>query len=140
MVQPVLIGVSVGELLDKIVILELKAAKISGERALRNVQNELQLLRRSFAELDLDLVAIAPLIDGLRRVNAELWRIEDEIRDCEERQRFDEGFISLARAVYLTNDERARLKRSINDASGSALIEEKLYKSYTRASAADRVQ
>jgi Family of unknown function (DUF6165) len=138
--KPVLVGVSVGELLDKIVILELKAARIAGERALRNVQNELRLLQQSLAELDLDLAALAPLIDGLRRVNAELWRIEDEIRDCEEQQRFDETFIALARSVYLTNDERARLKRSINDASGSALSEEKLYKEYTRTSLADGVQ
>jgi len=130
--HPVLVHVSVGELLDKLVILELKALRIPGERQQRNIRAELQLLRQSFAELELAPNGLELLIEGLRHVNDELWQIEDEIRSCENQQRFDGEFVALARSVYQKNDERAALKRRINDLCGSSLREEKHYTGYAR--------
>jgi len=131
--HPVMVQVSVGELLDKLVILELKARHVPGERQQRNIQTELQLLRQSFAGLALAPRGLDALIHGLRLVNAELWQIEDDIRICENEQKFDAKFVELARSVYRKNDERAALKRSINDLCGSQLREEKHYAEYTRA-------
>jgi uncharacterized protein DUF6165 len=136
-VLPVLVRVSVGELLDKLVILELKASRIPGMEQQRNIRTELQLLRQSFAELELASEGVEALVDGLRRVNAELWQIEDEIRGCENEQRFDDSFVALARSVYRKNDERAELKRSINELCGSQIKEEKHYRQYARPEASD---
>lgn len=122
-----LIPVSVGELIDKITILELKRACLQGE-ALENVQHELAAL-----EAVLTAAALQPdgdLLQQLRQVNAELWRIEDDIRDHERRADFGERFIALARSVYRSNDRRAALKRALNERHGSALIEEKSYSPY----------
>jgi len=131
-VHPVLVQVSVGELLDKLVILELKASRIAGEVQQRNIQAELQMLRRTFAELELDIVGFDELLNALRRVNGELWQIEDDLRSCEKQQRFDSQFVHLARSVYLMNDERAALKHRINVLCGSLLREEKHYVDYDR--------
>ena len=131
--QPVLVQVSVGELLDKLVIMELKTLRIPGEQKQRNIREELALLQQSFAELALSVDGLDMLLNNLRQVNSELWDIEDNIRACEKQQRFDHEFIALARSVYLKNDERAALKRSINELCGSRLREEKYYTEYTLA-------
>ena len=121
------IPASIGEVVDKITILELKAARLSGER-LANVERERQLL---LGCLEAAGLAVADdLFDGLRQINAKLWAIEDDIRALEAKQEFGDAFVALARAVYLSNDERAALKRAINERHGSAIVEEKLYASY----------
>ena len=115
-----------GELLDKITILEIKAARISDPAARANVDRELALLREVAAPV-LPQPGLAVLIDGLRRVNLDLWQIEDDIRAKEAAARFDEEFIALARSVYLKNDKRAALKREINTLLRSELVEEKYH-------------
>ena len=125
--EPILAPVSLGELIDKITILEIKAERLQGP-ALVNVGRELAGLReiceRHQLTIDQDL------IDQLRQTNGQLWEIEDAIREQERRQDFGEAFVALARAVYHQNDRRAALKRRINTATGSALIEEKSYTDY----------
>ena len=126
-----LVPVSWGELLDKITILELKARLIPEGPARANVTRELDALREVAAPAlgaDENHAAhddLGPLLDALRATNAALWQIEDDIRVKEAQGRFDDHFVALARSVYVTNDERARIKRRINDLLGSALVEEK---------------
>ncbi|MDE3177231.1 MAG: hypothetical protein KGM15_14105 [Pseudomonadota bacterium] len=122
--------ISVGEWVDKLTILEIKLAEIVERDKLDNVRREYQtLLAAAPAEL-LARAEIAGLRLRLKAVNAELWRIEDEIRLKERAQAFDEEFIALARAVYVTNDARAALKRDINRLAHSELVEEKSYAIY----------
>ncbi|WP_207101096.1 DUF6165 family protein [Paracoccus shandongensis] len=130
--------VSWGELLDKITILEIKADRITDPAARANVARELALLRKIAAPV-LPQPGLAPLMDGLRRVNRALWEIEDAIRVHEAAARFDAGFIALARAVYQTNDERAALKRQVNALLRSDLVEEK-YHAASPAADADRAR
>ena len=120
--------VSWGELLDKITILEIKADRIADPAARANVGRELALLQEVARQVMAE-PGIAPLLDGLRRVNAALWRIEDDIRAKEAASEFDAGFVELARSVYLTNDERAALKRQVNALLRSELVEEKYHAS-----------
>lgn len=122
-----LIPVSIGELIDKITILELKQAHLQGD-ALLHVARELRLLQEVAATAG--LIPDPVLLQELREVNGALWEIEDAIRDHERRGDFGAGFIALARAVYRTNDRRAELKRSLNARHGSLLIEEKSYTPY----------
>lgn len=119
-----LVPVSWGELLDKITILEIKAARIPAAAARANVGRELEALME-VARPILPTEGLAPLVDGLRQVNAALWEIEDDIRLKEAAASFDAEFIALARSVYLRNDERAALKRRINALLRSDLVEEK---------------
>ncbi len=119
-----------GELIDKITILEIKAAKLTEEPARSNVRRELTLLSAAAAEALADDDTLSRLKARLRTVNEALWTIEDDIRDKEARQEFDERFIELARSVYRTNDERAAIKREINAWLQSDLVEEKSYKAY----------
>jgi hypothetical protein len=126
----ILVPISPGELLDKITILRIKSARIADEGKLANVHRELSRLQASrLAVLGSD-ADLAVEEAALERVNAELWDIEDRIREHEAQQRFDADFIELARAVYLRNDERAALKRRINLKLQSALVEEKSYRPY----------
>ena len=124
--------ISLGELIDKITILEIKAVNISDEGKLKNVTHELNVLNSKVNSfLDAAGVAkLAPLKHDLKGINQELWIIEDDIRDCEFANNFSDAFIQLARAVYVTNDKRAKVKKDINLAFGSELIEEKSYKNY----------
>jgi hypothetical protein len=122
--------VSFGELIDKIVILEIKASKLTDQQKLANVRNELALLGAVRAKLPLAGVDIDGLAGELRQVNETLWDIEDRIRGCERDQNFGPEFIELARSVYRTNDRRSALKRQINLLAGSAIVEEKSYRSY----------
>lgn len=124
--------ISLGELIDKITILEIKAANINDQAKLKNVTHELNILNAKVESL-LDSAGqqkLSPLKQRLKDINQELWIIEDDIRDCEYVKDFSDKFIQLARAVYVTNDKRAAVKKDINLAFGSELIEEKSYKDY----------
>ncbi len=123
------VPLSWGELLDKIVILEIKTERLSGPEARANAMRELGLLREIAHPVMASGQAAAPLA-RLKLVNQALWEIEDRIRDHERAGDFGPGFVELARSVYRRNDERGALKREINLALGSALIEEKSYKPY----------
>ncbi len=121
------IEVSVGEIVDKYTILLIKEKMISDPQKLLNVSNERKyiesiLASHGFAEQD--------FVDRLVAVNETLWGIEDRIRIKESLQQFDDEFISLARAVYHTNDERARIKRELNEKTSSVFVEEKQYADY----------
>jgi hypothetical protein len=127
-----LVPVSPGELIDKITILEIKSARMTDAAKLHNVRTELNLLMETWRASDYSKVDISAEWAGLRDVNTKLWVIEDDIRDKELAGEFDAKFIELARAVYVTNDERAKIKRVINTKLGSALVEEKSYKEYKK--------
>ncbi len=127
------VPVSYGELIDKITILEIKAERIGDPAKLANVRTELGLLDRLWRADPLSQRDIGELRAALRVVNERLWTIEDEIRIKERRQEFDAEFVRLARAVYFENDERARIKRAINERLGSTLVEEKSYQDYGAA-------
>lgn len=118
-----------GELLDKITILELKMEYIQDEGKLSNVEKEYFTLNSLMNSLHLS-TEIQNLRKQLKDINRTLWNIEDKIRVKEKNKQFDEEFIELARSVYITNDERARVKREINVALESDLIEEKQYDDY----------
>lgn len=132
--KDILVPVSPGELLDKITILRIKSARMTDADKLKNVRLELELLERTWHESGADEAQVAADIDALQQVNENLWDIEDRIRDKELAQAFDSEFIELARAVYVTNDERARFKKNINTTLGSRIVEEKSYKPYRPAS------
>lgn len=124
------VPVSWGELIDKMTILEIKRERLTEESAVANVVKELaQLVAVAGGEM-FDDAALSALKASLRAVNEALWTIEDDIRAKEARQEFDERFIALARSVYRRNDERAAIKRRINDLLGSELVEEKSYRTY----------
>ena len=124
------VEVSPGELIDKITILEIKAERIADPDKLANIHREL----RSLTATRKEALDTSPELDEftaeLRRINEQLWEIEDDIRDCERNGDFGERFIELARAVYRTNDRRAAAKRKINELLGSELVEEKDYADY----------
>jgi len=123
--MPLLAPISVGELIDKITILEIKEARITDESKRINVEKELETLRSiEVSNIPTDLV------DKLRIVNDRLWVIEDAIREKERMNEFDSEFIELARSVYFTNDRRGEIKREINEVCGSDLVEEKDYCRY----------
>jgi hypothetical protein len=126
----ILVPVSPGELLDKITILRIKCLRITDAAKLANVRLELSRLERSWAASVPAGTDLRAEEEELARVNGALWDIEDRIRDHESEQRFDAGFIELARSVYLRNDERAAIKRRINVKLASELIEEKSYRPY----------
>lgn len=126
----ILVPVSVGELIDKITILEIKAERIKNPIQLANIERELAALRSAAKRLDRS--ALAEPAAALKDINAQLWSVEDDIRDCEARSDFGAQFVELARAVYRLNDERARLKRVINEISGSRYVEEKSYRGVVR--------
>lgn len=124
------VPVSWGELIDKITILEIKAARLTSAAALQNVRNELAQLTEKTLPLGDMAAQVAPLKADLTHVNEALWEIEDKIRDKEAAKAFDAAFIELARSVYVTNDQRAALKRRINQLLASELVEEKGYAAY----------
>ncbi len=131
----VTVEVSPGELIDKLTILQIKSERITDADKLRNVRIELEVLTVAAAPLMAQSDAVAVHTAELKRINEALWEIEDDIRDCEAEGRFDQTFIELARAVYVTNDRRSEVKKKINLALGSRLVEEKSYKDYTRKQA-----
>ena len=130
MTQAIETPIATGELIDKITILEIKSERITDAAKLTNVRAELTLLcRRRDAVLPPGTV-LAALAARLKSINERLWELEDEIRDLERRADFGAAFVDAARAIYRTNDARAAVKREINLATGSDLIEEKSYASY----------
>ena len=126
----ILVPLSPGELLDKITILRIKAQRIGDAGKLANVGRELALLEQYWSQAVAAPDELAADEAALARVNSELWDIEDRIREHEAQRRFDGGFIELARAVYLRNDERAAIKQRINLKLKSAIVEEKSYQPY----------
>ncbi|TCV97381.1 hypothetical protein EC912_101390 [Luteibacter rhizovicinus] len=133
------VPVSYGELIDKITILEIKSVQIKDEAKLANVRNELDLLNATWANDRASDTDITDEWKRLREVNERLWDIEDRIRLKERAQAFDKEFIELARAVYFENDVRAAVKREINLALGSQLVEEKSYQDYRSSGSAPSV-
>lgn len=123
------VEISNGELLDKFSILEIKMGNITDPSKLVNIENEYRELTNDCTDL-LRNSSISTLYSELKSINQKLWNVEDDIRECERRKDFGQEFISLAREVYFTNDERARVKKEINLASGSSLVEEKSYQAY----------
>jgi len=123
------ISVSHGEALDKISILEIKSERISDPAKLAHVHFELAQLRERWQEA-CGALDIEDFHKKLKLVNEALWEIEDRIRAKEKAEEFDESFIELARQVYLTNDQRSQIKRQINEAFGSSIVEQKEYASY----------
>ena len=128
--QAILVEIAPGELIDKITILEIKSQRMTDPVKLANVRTELALLMETWQSSPWSAADIGAEWAGLRAVNEKLWVIEDEIRDKERDARFDQEFIELARAVYVTNDERATIKKRINTRLGSTLVEEKSYADY----------
>tara|TARA_Y100000589_G_C27051465_1_gene587480 strand:- start:79 stop:468 length:390 start_codon:yes stop_codon:yes gene_type:complete len=125
------IDVSVGEIMDKLTILEIKADKIDDTEKLSNILKERENLLPAIALPPLQTDEIQQLAAELKQVNLRLWEIEDAIRLKEAEKCFDGEFIELARSVYFTNDQRAALKKQINLQTGSELVEEKSYEDYT---------
>ncbi|MGB3404814.1 MAG: DUF6165 family protein [Microcoleaceae cyanobacterium] len=123
------VPISLGELVDKITILELKLEYIQDKDKLSNVQKEYKLLT-DVLENSMETSKIENLKVELKEINRKLWFIEDDIRDCERSKDFGENFITLARSVYFTNDKRAKIKKDINLQVGSDIVEEKSYASY----------
>jgi len=121
--------ISWGELIDKITILEIKKKNIAAPKALININKELNLLNKITDE-HIKHKNIEELKLKLKEINFKLWKIEDDIRELEYKKTFDENFIKLARSVYLKNDERAKIKREINEILKSELKEEKSYKNF----------
>ncbi len=126
----ILIPISPGELLDKITILQIKAQRMTDPVKLANVKTELDMLSKVWSEavaVDAEIIALTA---ELKAVNEALWEIEDNIRDEERNKRFNIRFIELARAVYVTNDERANAKKKVNLHLNSTIVEEKSYQDY----------
>ena len=123
------IEVSHGEIVDKLTILQIKKENITDPSKLNNIVKEYEYLL-SVVENDLGISTLSPEYLELLSVNKELWVIEDDIRDKERQKEFDDDFIKLARAVYYTNDVRAKIKKEINLKHSSGFVEEKSYQSY----------
>ena len=125
-----LIPISWGELFDKITILQIKSEKILSPDSLKNIDRELKQLKLTFDTTFAENSEALELAEELRRINSKLWDVEDRIREKEKKKVFDNEFIQLARSVYMKNDQRSVIKRKINKAFGSELIEEKSYSKY----------
>jgi hypothetical protein len=130
MTAEIKVPISPGELIDKLTILEIKAANMTDATKLANVNIELKLLQETWRSSAFANANIDAEWKQLREINKKLWDIEDEIRDQERERKFDQEFIELARAVYVTNDERAAVKKQINTKLGSKIVEEKSYAKY----------
>lgn len=126
------IPLPLGDVLDRITILRIKARRITDPQKLHNVRAELSLLQARWEAQGFPALAEEP---ALATVNERLWDVEDSLRALEDRGDFGSDFVRLARSVYQLNDERAALKRAVNLALGSALVEEKSYAAYNVSSA-----
>ena len=127
-------SISLGELLDKISILLIKKDKIIDKSKINLIEDELNLLNKSISIIinqNKDRqIEILSLMDDLKKINSELWDIEDKIRECERKKIFDQSFVELARSIYLTNDKRSKTKLEINKKFGSQIREVKSYTKY----------
>ena len=121
--------ISLGELVDKISILIIKQKNITDENKLDHVKKELDFLQKTLMNY-VQQEEINNYLENLININSKLWNIEDDIRECERKKLFDQTFIDLARSVYFTNDERAKVKNDINKTFGSELVEVKSYEEY----------
>ena len=121
--------ISLGELVDKISILIIKEKNITDETKLDHVKKELNFLQKTLMNY-VQQEEINNYLENLININSKLWNIEDDIRECERKKLFDQTFIDLARSVYFTNDERAKVKNDINKTFGSELVEVKSYEEY----------
>ena len=126
----ILIPISPGELLDKITILQIKSERIEDAAKVANVNTELEMLNRVWQDSVENDATIETLTRELKSINEALWEIEDDIRDEERNKRFGDRFIELARAVYVTNDQRAEAKKKVNLHLNSTIVEEKSYQDY----------
>ena len=117
------VPVSIGELFDKISILDIKTKKIKNKDDLKLIKYELSKLRKIVKLKRLTSINIKKKYQSLKSINEKLWNIENKKRKCEKLKKFDKNFINLARKVYIYNDKRARLKKDINDLSGSSIVE-----------------
>ena len=124
------IPISLGELLNRITILQSKLEYLTSKDALKNVEREFKQLQLTFIQSCPETIEVKLLEVELKKINQQLWDIEDKIRAKERTKSFDHEFIQLARKVYITNDERSRMKKKINDMFGSELVEEKSYVEY----------
>ena len=124
------IEISYGEFLDKLSILDIKCARINDKSKLANVKHERDVLNKIWKKNEKSSLDISAEYNELKKINEKLWEIEDDIRDKERNKEFDKEFIELARSVYVTNDERASIKKKINLKLGSDLLEEKSYSDY----------
>ena len=122
------VPISVGELFDKISILDIKTQKIKNRNDLKLVKYELSKLRKIVRDKKLSTSGIRKKYQSLKLINHKLWNIENKKRKCEKLNKFDKNFINLARKVYIFNDKRALLKKEINHLSGSSIVEVKLHK------------
>jgi len=122
--------ISLGELVDKVSILMIKQKNISDQKKLNHVTKELDVLKKTLAQY-VEQEKIQTYLDKLNDINSKLWKIEDDIRECEKDKKFDQTFIELARSVYFTNDQRANVKSDINNNFGSELVEVKSYEEYS---------
>ena len=125
------VPISPGELVDKITILEIKKEFIKDDNKLKNINHEYDLLMQIYSEQISKTKGVTELKNILKEINLELWKIEDDIRDCEREKSFTDIFIELARSVYFTNDKRSKVKLEINLLMNSNLVEEKSYKDYS---------
>ena len=122
--------ISVGELFDKISILEIKNVKIKDKNKLIHVKNELKLLKNIVRKKNINKKNISKIIDQLKNINIRLWNVEDKLRVYEKNKSFKSEFIALARKVYFMNDKRAKLKNEINLHTKSQINEVKSYEKY----------
>ena len=122
--------ISPGELVDKITILEIKKEFIVDGNKLKNINYEYNLLMKIYNDDISKTDGVGVLKTELKNINLSLWKIEDDIRDCERDKIFDNTFVELARSVYFTNDKRSKVKLEINLLLNSSLVEEKSYKDY----------
>ena len=130
----ILAPVSVGEIFDKLSILQIKEQKITDPIKLSNVKTEIKELNKSILDLDINEKSSKNVLGALKtelyETNFKLWDIEDALRELESQKKFEREFISLARQVYITNDKRAEIKKEINRLTGSDIVEEKHYSEY----------
>ena len=124
-----MVALSWGEVIDKITILEIKQQRLSSADAIANVERELAALNKVVVDASVP-AALMELKMALKAINEKLWDIENQIRAKEAQGTFDSAFIELARSVYINNDQRAKLKRAINELLNSELVEEKQYTTY----------
>lgn len=130
------IEVSPGQLIDQLTILQIKMERIKDEQKLKNIRHEYTIHMSCFENIQQSVVhdkfrtRLNELCRELKKINETIWDIEDGVRDCERNQTFDDRFINLARGIYKNNDERARLKRQVNEIFKSDIVEEKSYTAY----------
>ncbi|MBK4723191.1 hypothetical protein JJL56_30515 [Azospirillum sp. YIM DDC1] len=129
-VNPPLVEIAIGELIDKLTILQIKSEHIQEPAKLKNILFEIELLNEARRQSVPESPELTRLEVELKAVNQQIWDIEDAVRDCERNQRFDEHFVALARSVYKTNDKRAAVKKRINELFNSRIVEEKSYAAY----------